>query len=158
MKNALILCLAFLPISACTGSNTEAAAFTASTKENASVEMSLEERGAKIYKRCRACHTLDQGGRHKVGPNLWDIYGQQAGTKDGYAYSKAMKSSDIIWDATTMDAYLKKPKDYIPKTKMSFIGLKHQIDRDAVQAYMREKTTPAPVDESSPQSDSEDVE
>jgi len=141
MKKSFILCLAILPISACTGSNHEAAAYSAPKKEKASVEMSLEERGAKIYKRCRACHTLDEGGRHKVGPNLWDIYGQQAGTKDGYSYSKAMISSGIIWDAETMDAYLKKPKDFIPKTKMSFIGLKHQIDRDAVQAYMLTATT-----------------
>ena len=104
--------------------------------------MSLEERGARIYKRCRACHTLDEDGRNKVGPNLWAVYGAEAGAKEGYAYSKAMKTSGIIWDQETMDAYLKRPADYIPGTKMSFIGLKKQEDRDAVQAYMRAETTP----------------
>jgi len=104
--------------------------------------MSLEERGAKIYKRCRACHTLEQDGRNKVGPNLWGIYGAKAGEKEGYAYSKAMLASNIVWDQETMDAYLKKPAEYVKGTKMSFIGLKKQEDRDAVQAYMLVETTP----------------
>jgi len=60
--------------------------------------MSPMERGAKLYKRCRACHTLDEGGRHKVGPNLWGIYGSKAGSKDGFNYSKAMAASDVVWD------------------------------------------------------------
>jgi cytochrome c len=106
--------------------------------------MSLEERGAKIYKRCRACHTLDQEGRNKVGPNLWAIYGAQAGEKEGFAYSKAMLASGITWTEDTMDGYLKKPSEYMPGNKMTFIGLKKQEDRDAVQAYLRAETTPKP--------------
>jgi len=102
----------------------------------------IQQRGAKIYKRCRACHTLDDGGKNKVGPNLWGIYGTKTATKEGYAYSKAMKAADITWDEETLDAYLKRPSKYIPGTKMSFIGLKNQEDRDAVQAYMKLKTTP----------------
>jgi len=53
------------------------------------------ERGAKLYKRCKACHTLDEGGKHKVGPNLWDVYGAKAGAKDGFKYSKVMDASEI---------------------------------------------------------------
>jgi len=102
----------------------------------------VQQRGAKIYKRCRACHTLDEGGKNKVGPNLWDFYGSKAGAKSGYAYSKAMRGADIIWDEDTLDAYLKRPTQYIPGNKMSFIGLKEQQDRDAVQAYLKLKTTP----------------
>jgi len=100
------------------------------------------ERGAKIYKRCRACHTLDEGGRHKVGPNLWDVYGAQSASKEGFAYSKAMKAANIVWDEETMDGYLEKPSKYMPGNKMTFIGLKKQEDRDAVQAFMKSKTTP----------------
>ena len=156
MRKAFIICLIVSALTGCVGSDTEAEAFSAAKKKTTKKEMTLEERGAKIYKRCRACHTLDEGGRHKVGPNLWDIYGQQAGTKDGYAYSKAMIASGVIWDVETMDAYLKRPKDYIPKTKMSFIGLKHQIDRDAVQAYILEATTPIEVNAT--EADLEDAE
>lgn len=106
------------------------------------VELTPIQRGAKIYTRCRACHTLEQGDRHKVGPNLWAVYGSTAGTKEGFAYSKAMKASGVIWDEVTMDAYLTKPAEYMPGNKMTFIGLKKQEDRDAVQAYMKDKTTP----------------
>jgi len=100
------------------------------------------ERGAKIYKRCRACHTLDEGGKNKVGPNLWGIYGAKTASKEGFAYSKAMKAADITWDEESIDGYLKKPSQYMPGNKMTFIGLKKQEDRDAVQAYMKAKTTP----------------
>ena len=102
----------------------------------------LQQRGAKIYKRCRACHTLDEGGKNKVGPNLWAVYGAKTAAKEGYAYSKAMKAADIIWDEASMDAYLERPAKYIPGTKMSFIGIKKQEDRDAVQDYMKLKTSP----------------
>lgn len=106
------------------------------------VELTPIQRGAKIYTRCRACHTLEQGKRHSVGPNLWAVYGSTAGTKEGFAYSKAMKASGVVWDEATMDAYLTKPAQFMPGNKMTFIGLKKQEDRDAVQAYMKDKTTP----------------
>lgn len=110
---------------------------------NNDVQLSPEmAHGAKIYKRCRACHTLEQDGKHKVGPNLWGIYGAKTASKDGYAYSKAMRAADIIWDEETMDAYIKRPSTFMPGNKMTFIGLKKQEDRDAVQAYMKAKTSP----------------
>jgi len=143
MKN-LLLCLSVTVIlSACGGSSapqTQAPETTKSAKPMA--ELTPVERGKKIYKRCKACHTLEQDGRNKVGPNLWNIYGSKTAAKEGFAYSKAMKAADITWDETEMDAFLKKPSTYMPGNKMTFIGLKKQIDRDAVQAYLKEKTTP----------------
>lgn len=143
MKN-LILCLsAIVILAACGGSNSSQSQVTETTvSAKSAAELTPVQRGKKIYKRCKACHTLEQDGRHKVGPNLWDIYGSKTAAKEGFAYSKAMKAADIIWDETEMDAYLKKPATYMPGNKMTFIGLKKQEDRDAVQAYMREQTTP----------------
>ena len=100
------------------------------------------EHGAKIYKRCKACHTLNEDGKHKVGPNLWDIYGAKAGSKEGFNYSKVMAASDVIWTDETMDAYMTKPSTFMKGNRMSFIGLKKQADRDAVQLYIKSKTTP----------------
>ena len=100
------------------------------------------ERGAKLYKRCKACHTLEDGGKHKVGPNLWDIYGAKAGAKDGFNYSKVMAASDIIWDDTTLDAYIKKPSEFMKGNRMSFVGIKKAEDRAALLLYMKAQTTP----------------
>ena len=107
-----------------------------------SAEISPMERGAKLYKRCKACHTLEDGGRHKVGPNLWDIYGKKAGSKDGFAYSKVMSASEVIWDDKTMDGYIAKPSTFMKGNRMSFVGIKKQEDRDALQLYLKAQTTP----------------
>ena len=100
------------------------------------------ERGAKLYKRCKACHTLEDGGKHKVGPNLWDIYGAKAGSKDGFNYSKVMAASDVIWDDETLDAYIKKPSEFMKGNRMSFVGIKKAEDREALLLYMKAETTP----------------
>jgi len=143
MKTFIPIFAAAIILSACGGSDApEADGPTASVPAKAKTEMTPVQRGAKLYSRCRACHTLDEGGANKVGPNLWAIYGSKTASKEGFAYSKAMKATDIIWDEETMDGYLKKPGTYMPGNKMTFIGLKKQEDRDAIQAYLKEKTTP----------------
>lgn len=101
------------------------------------------KRGAKVFRYCKACHTLDEGAKHKVGPNLWGIYGRAAGTKEDYKYSKAIKASGVIWTEETMDAYLAKPSAFIKGGLMSFAGVKKQEDRDALQLFLKSKTTPA---------------
>lgn len=101
------------------------------------------ERGRILYKRCQACHTLGEGEKHKVGPNLWAVYGSTAGTKDGFAYSKAMKASGVVLDTETMDGYIEKPREFMPGNKMSFIGIRKAEDRAALQEYLIAQTTPA---------------
>lgn len=105
-------------------------------------EMTLSERGAVVFKKCRTCHTLAEGDRNKVGPNLWAVFGKEAGSRADFNYSKAMAASEVIWDDATMDAYLEKPARYMPGTRMSFVGLNKPEDREAVIAYMHEMTDP----------------
>lgn len=104
------------------------------------VQLSPEILGKKLYTRCRACHTLEAGGRHRVGPNLHNIFGRTAGTAEGYAYSKAMKASGIVWNAETISGYLERPSAYLPKNKMAFAGLRKQSDRDNIIAYLKTAT------------------
>lgn len=97
--------------------------------------------GQKVFQRCAACHTVDEGGKNKVGPNLWGIFGSTAGTRNiGYKFSDAMKESGIVWDEAAMSAYLENPRKAVPKTRMAFPGLKKPGQRDNVIAYLKSVT------------------
>ena len=102
--------------------------------------------GAKIFKKCAACHSIVQGGANKIGPALWSVLGRKAGSVSGYKYSKAMLAHGKPWSFEEMDGFLTKPKDWIKGTKMSFAGLKNAKDRAAVILYMNENTdNPLPL-------------
>ncbi len=94
-------------------------------------------KGAKVFKKCKACHTVNKGGKNRVGPNLFGIAGAKAGAVKGYRYSKAMKASGLTWDDATLDGFLKKPKKFLKKTKMGFSGLKKDGQRADVIAYLK---------------------
>jgi len=96
--------------------------------------------GAKVFKKCAACHSIAQGGGNKIGPALWGVLGRQAGSILGYKYSKGMAAHGKTWTFEEMNGFLKKPKDWVKGTKMSFAGLKKAEDRAAVILYMNENT------------------
>lgn len=140
MRLPLLILLSTLALAACSsGNSSETDAATSAPSATAAV-MTPMERGAILYKRCRACHTLDQGGRNKVGPNLWDVFGRTAGARDDFNYSAAMAGSGIVWTNETMSAYLEKPNTYMPGNRMSFAGLRKDEDRAAVILYLRANT------------------
>ncbi|HJO97806.1 MAG: cytochrome c family protein [Rhodospirillales bacterium] len=95
------------------------------------------EAGGKQFKKCKACHTTNQGGKNRVGPNLWDVVGQAKAARPGFRFSDALKGKGGAWTYDDLDLYLTKPKDFAPGTKMSFAGLKKAADRANVILYLR---------------------
>ena len=98
------------------------------------------EDGAKVFKKCAACHSIAEGGANKIGPALWGVLGRKVGSLSDYKYSKAMAAHGKLWSFEEMNGFLIKPKDWIKGTKMSFAGLKNAKERAAVILYMNENT------------------
>ena len=96
--------------------------------------------GAKVFKKCAACHSINEGGSNKIGPALWGVLGRSVGSVPDYKYSKAMAAYGKNWSFEEMNGFLLKPKEWIKGTKMSFAGLKKAEDRAAVILYMNENT------------------
>ena len=102
--------------------------------------------GAKVFKKCAACHSVNKGGANKIGPALWGVIGRKAGSISDYKYSKAMAAHGKNWSFEEMNGFLIKPKEWIKGTKMAFAGLKNEKDRAAVILYMNENTNnPLPL-------------
>ena len=102
--------------------------------------------GEKVFKKCAACHSISEGGENKIGPALWGVLGRKAGSISDYKYSKAITAYGKSWTFEEMDGFLKKPKDWIKGSKMSFAGLKDPKERAAVILYMNDKTkNPLPL-------------
>ena len=95
------------------------------------------DKGKKVAKKCVACHSFESGGKNKVGPNLHNILGKNRAGASGFSYSSAIKIMGGKWGFEDMNAFLKKPKKFMPGTKMSFSGLKKAGDRAAVILYLR---------------------
>ncbi len=96
------------------------------------------DKGKKVYRKCKACHTIALGAKHRVGPNLYKVINRKAGKAEGYKYSKAMKNSEVVWNEKNLSQYLINPRKFIKGTKMAFAGLKKDSDIINVIFYIDE--------------------
>ena len=95
------------------------------------------ERGKKAAKKCAACHTFDEGGANRVGPNLYGILNDDPARSDGFAYSSALKDMDGGWTFEALDAFLANPRVALPGTKMAFAGVRRPDQRADLLLYLR---------------------
>ena len=127
------------------GASAEAAAETPLPQLLASADAA---KGLKAFKKCAACHKVDAGASGGVGPNLYGIVGKAMGAQDGFAYAKGLveaAASKGPWTYENLNAFLAKPKAFIPGTKMSFAGVKKEGDRANLLAYLKEISPEGPA-------------
>ncbi len=107
----------------------------------------LEAGQRAITTECKLCHTLEKGGKHRLGPSLWEILNRPVASADGFAYSRALQNkSDEIWSYANLDSFLKKPKEWAPGTSKSFVGIEKDGERADLIAYLRTLSeNPAPL-------------
>ena len=102
--------------------------------------------GEKVYKKCKACHSIKQGGGNKIGPALWNVIFRPVGSITDYKYSKALSSYGKEWTWEEMNGFLIKPSKWIPNNKMGFAGLKSEKDRASVILYLNQNSVnPKPL-------------
>ena len=94
--------------------------------------------GEKIFKKCAACHSINRGGKNKIGPSLYNVVGRTVGGVDDYKYSKALASYGKKWTFEELNGFLTKPSSYLKGTKMSYAGLRKEKDRASVIKYLNE--------------------
>lgn len=113
-----------------------AAAFLAATSFAATANAQDIAAGKTVFNKCLPCHSIGEGAKNKVGPELNGLDGRKSGTAPGYSYSEANKNSGITWNEKEFKEYIKAPKAKIPGTKMSFAGLSKQSEIDNLWAYV----------------------
>jgi cytochrome c len=92
--------------------------------------------GEQSFKKCLPCHSIGEGAKNKVGPELNGIDGRHSGSAPGYSYSEANKKSGITWTKETFLEYIKDPRAKIPGTKMIFPGIKNEKEAESLWAYL----------------------
>ncbi|MEG8014463.1 c-type cytochrome [Sphingomonas sp. 22R3R2A-7] len=103
-------------------------------------------KGAEVFKKCAACHTINQGGANGIGPNLYGTMGEGIGQgKGGFAFTDALKGVGGTWDFDKMNAWLTSPRKFAAGTKMTFAGLGNAQDRANVILYLNQQGSNLPL-------------
>ena len=104
------------------------------------------DHGKKVFKKCTACHSINQGGGNKIGPKLWNVMFRPVGAITDYKYSKALSGYKKEWSWEEMNGFLIKPSKWIANNKMGFAGLKKEKDRASVILYLNQNSdSPKPL-------------
>jgi cytochrome c len=103
-------------------------------------------KGEQVFKKCTACHTINQGGANGTGPNLWAVMGKPVGGgSPGFAYSPALTGKGGTWTWEAMSDWIKSPREFAPGTKMTFAGIGKGEDRANLLAYLNAQGSNLPL-------------
>ena len=94
--------------------------------------------GEQSFKKCLPCHSVGEGAKNKVGPELNGLDGRKSGNAEGFNYTEANKNSGITWSESVFKEYIKDPRAKIPGTKMVFAGIKNEEEVNNLWAYLKQ--------------------
>jgi cytochrome c len=113
--------------------------------------------GQTAFRKCQACHTVEEGGANKVGPNLYNIVNRPVASHEGFSYSAGMRTfaeGGKVWDYDHLSGFLVAPRNYVPGTAMAFGGIKNRQEEANLIAYLRTLSpNPAPLPEAPAETD-----
>ena len=102
--------------------------------------------GEQVFRKCKSCHSIKEGGKNNIGPKLWNVMFRPVGSVTEYKYSKALSSYGNEWSWEEMNGFLIKPSTWIKGNKMGFAGLKNEKDRASVILYLNQNSNnPKPL-------------
>lgn len=120
------------------------------------------EKGARVFKKCAACHQVGKDATDRVGPHLNLLFGRKAAAHEGFRYSDGIiraGAEGLVWDLEHLDAYLENPKSLVSGTRMNFRGLSNPNDRSDVLAFLRQYSDdPSNIPEAEPTAIAPEVE
>lgn len=102
-----------------------------------------DAKAERLFRRCAACHTLEDGGRNRVGPNLFGVFDRDIASRDDFRYSDALLSLQGRWNDEAINQYLLSPRTYARGTKMAFAGIRKTEDRLLLIDWLKRKTASA---------------
>ncbi len=113
----------------------------AGARSRVSVNAATLAAGERVFAaNCSTCHTLERGGAHGIGPNLWGVLGSKAGSRADFAYSPALSRSGLLWTADAIGRYSAAPGKLVPGTMMALVGVAKEADRSALLAFLAART------------------
>ena len=99
-------------------------------------------RGQRQFQNCIVCHSLESD-KNLTGPSLSGVFGRKAGALPSFSrYSDALKSSDVVWDDKTLDAWLADPQHVVPGNGMTFPGINNSQQRADIIAFLKQASQP----------------
>lgn len=107
-----------------------------STDPSANAVIGDAAAGKRKFAQCASCHTVNEGGRSGIGPNLWGVYEAEVAVRDGYKFSNALKNHGGTWSQEQLDAFLANPRRHVQGTKMAYSGMRNETDRANIIAYL----------------------
>lgn len=112
-----------------------AAALTLAAGFPAQAAADAQKGQALVQMRCAVCHAVTPDAARRPGPSLYGVFGRKAGSSPGFAYSKALQTSKITWNAAQLDQYLAAPGKKAPGTLM-MVSVSNAAERADIVAYL----------------------